>query len=346
MTNKSNKPKVRWHSWAVRRRAFRLWQRRPHRVAPMSEQTSRCACCGTEFTGNFCPRCGQAAGVERFSFKQALSLFLDVFDVNNRSIFRTFRDLLLRPGYMARDYVKGMQAAYFSPFKLFFMLATASLIVDQIVDKEAEEDDAVSVSAEAKDDASADAVSDNDSVTLTMADSVSKSVSKEQAEPAGEESVEPAGEENSESTDKDLADKGESRKSKMRKAVDTLVDTISDISDENPAILSLLALVLFSLPLFLFFRRSPAFPGLRFPEFMVAQICSYNVLTVYSMLGNLLDLSLLQILSYVAALVALKQFTGCSKRRIAFAFFVAGIVAFMALLGLILLAIYIMSLFN
>ena len=118
------------HLRAVGKRAFHLWQIRPHEVAPLSNTPCKCACCGTEFVGNFCPRCGQSASVNRFSLRQAIDLFLDVWDVNNRSVFRTMRDMLLRPGYMIRDYLNGMQAGYFSPFKMFFLLATLSLLVE------------------------------------------------------------------------------------------------------------------------------------------------------------------------------------------------------------------------
>ena len=114
----------------IGKRGFHLWQIRPHEVAPLSNTQCKCACCGTEYVGNFCPRCGQSASVKRFSLKQALDLFLDVWDVNNRSVFRTMRDMLLRPGYMIRDYLNGMQAGYFSPFKMFFLLATLSLLVE------------------------------------------------------------------------------------------------------------------------------------------------------------------------------------------------------------------------
>ena len=51
---------------AVLRRAFDVWQLKPHVVAPMSESTHECAACGTEFQGNYCPRCGQSASIGRF----------------------------------------------------------------------------------------------------------------------------------------------------------------------------------------------------------------------------------------------------------------------------------------
>ena len=85
-------------------RAFRIWQHRPYALKPLSEERHTCASCKTEFIGNFCPRCGQSAGVGRFSFKKAALLFLDVWGVGNRSMFRSIRDLVLRPGYMIRDY--------------------------------------------------------------------------------------------------------------------------------------------------------------------------------------------------------------------------------------------------
>ena len=115
---------------AVWKRAFRMWQRRPHQVAPLSEETHVCTSCGTVFQGNFCPRCGQSQRVGRFSFKKSLLLFLDVWGMGNRGMFRSIRDLMLRPGYMIRDYLSGMQSAYFPPFKMFFLLAALSLLVE------------------------------------------------------------------------------------------------------------------------------------------------------------------------------------------------------------------------
>lgn len=77
-----------------------------------------------------CPRCGQSAKIGRYSFKKAFLLFLDVWGLGNRGMFRTLRDLLLRPGFLIRDYISGMQMAYFPPFKLLFLLTALYLVVD------------------------------------------------------------------------------------------------------------------------------------------------------------------------------------------------------------------------
>ena len=111
-------------------RAFRMWQRRPHEVKPLSENQHACASCGTLYQGNYCPRCGQSAVVGRFSFKKALLLFLDVWGIGNRGMFRSIRDLMFRPGYMIHDYLGGMQSAYFPPFKMFFLLTALSLLIE------------------------------------------------------------------------------------------------------------------------------------------------------------------------------------------------------------------------
>lgn len=115
---------------AVLKRAFHVWQLKPHAVAPLSESTHECAACGTEYQGNYCPRCGQSARIGRFSFKKAMQHFLDVWGMGNRSMFRSLRDLVLRPGYMIRDYLSGMQSAYFPPFKMFFVFVAISLLVE------------------------------------------------------------------------------------------------------------------------------------------------------------------------------------------------------------------------
>ena len=89
-------------------KAFCEWQRRPSRIPQMAEVHHRCCTCGQEYQGNYFPCCGQSARIGRYSFKNALLLFLDVWGMGNRGMFRTLRDLILRPGYLIRDYISGM----------------------------------------------------------------------------------------------------------------------------------------------------------------------------------------------------------------------------------------------
>ena len=266
---------------AVWLRAFHIWQRRPHELAPLSEESRTCSSCGTVYQGNFCPRCGQSARVGRFSFKKAALLFLDVWGMGNRSMFRSIRDLMLRPGFMIRDYLSGMQSAYFPPFKMFFLLAAFSLVVEHGFNFGIDVND--------------------------VQDEAPK--------------TEQTAMENTKIARHDLTvHPGDKKEDIKWKAVGyaslRFVKVMDALREKNPAIFSLLSLILFSVPLFFFLRSSPTIPDLRYSEFIVALVYTSNMYSIYSIAGNLLDSSILKIIAVLMIFVALKQFSGFSKLRV------------------------------
>ena len=264
-------------------RQFKKWQHKPHQVAPLSEEMHECATCGTHFEGNYCTRCGQSAQIGRYSFKKALLLFLDVWGVGNRGMFRSIRDLLFRPGYMIRDYLRGMQMAYFPPFKMLFLLCTLSILVNSGMNiqgvnrfKELEEDFSISVKVENSE----------------------------------------------EKTDKKLT-KSEIEKQRKKKEIlnkwysgETFLEGYKWVN-KNIAIVYLGCLLLFSVPLYLMFRHSPAIPDLRFSECFVAMIYITNMLLIYSIIFSLLwpndtaD-SIFALLILPLVIIPIKQFSGYS----------------------------------
>ena len=270
-------------------RQFKKWQHQPHQVAPLSEEMHECATCGTHFEGNYCPRCGQSAQIGRYSFKKAFLLFLDVWGVGNRGMFRSIRDLLLRPGYMIRDYLRGMQMAYFPPFKMLFLLCTLSILVNSGMNiqgvnrfKELEEEF---------------------SITVEVDNSEEKT-------------------EKTEKTDKKLTKTELEKQQKKKEFLNKLYS--GEIFkkgyswiNKNIALVYLACLLLFSVPLFLMFRHSPATPDLRFSECFVAMIYITNMLLIYSIIFSLLwpndtadEIFTLLILPLV--IIPIKQFSGYS----------------------------------
>ena len=250
---------------AVLRRAFHVWQLKPHEVAPLSESTHVCAACGTEYQGNYCPRCGQSASVGRFSFKKAMQHFLNVWGMGNRSMFRSLRDLVLRPGYMIRDYLSGMQSAYFPPFKMFFVFVAISLLVEHGLSFDVEE--------------------------------------------KREHTFEPQ-------TEVVQQNQQEKNEHLLLSIVDRFTTKMDSLREKNPAIFSLLALMLFSWPLFFFLHKTPKIPDLRFSEFIVVLVYTSNTYTIFSIVGDLLDSDLLRLIAVIMVFVALHQFSGYKKRRI------------------------------
>ena len=252
-------------------RRFKEWQQQPYQVAPMSAEAHDCPTCGTHFEGNYCPRCGQSARIGRYSFKKAFLLFLDVWGLGNRGMFRTIRDLILRPGYMIRDYLQGMQMAYFPPFKMFFLLVALSLLVstgwnikmENRIEKQEKE------------------------ITEKINRTIYGSFGLEEKE--NNHSVE---------------------------ALETNIK-ITEWTNKHMNLVAILLLLLYAIPLFMFFRKCPAYPGIRFSEFFVTMVYITNMITVYSIVTNFFGLSLwVDVGLYVLTLIPLKQLSGYSYWRV------------------------------
>lgn len=271
---------------------FRMWQQKPYEVKPLSNEQHTCSTCGTQFTGNYCPRCGQSSIVGRFSFKKATLLFLDVWGLGNRGMFRSIRDLMFRPGYMIRDYLSGMQSAYFPPFKMFFLLAAFSLVVEHGLDLGLY----------------GDREQTGNQQKTEQVENSAKEEKEAKSEPSKKEKIDDF--ENKYFKDKD----GNYKPATI--ALVKFVLMLDSLNDKNPALFSLLTLILLTVPLFFFFRSSPNIPDLRYSEFIVALTYTSNCYSIYSIAGNLLDCGLLRFLAYLMVFVSLRQLSGFSKSRL------------------------------
>lgn len=244
-------------------RAFRQWQEKPYEVAPLSEANHTCATCGTEFQGNYCPRCGQSSRIGRYSLKNAFLLFLDVWGLGNRGMFRTLRDLILRPGYMIRDYLSGMQMAYFPPFKLFFLLTALSLVVEGGINLKGK-----NYFEEAR-------VMMNNYLEETKTEAVT------------------AEEKEADKTVREFGNK------------------FLTYQQRFPNISTLAFLVIMSGFLYIFFRRSPAIPGLRYSEFLVSQVYITDMFSIYNIVLEFLCVNNnLNYITFLLPLIPLKQMSG------------------------------------
>ena len=250
----------------------------------------------------------------RFSFTEAFLQFLDVWGVGNRSMFRTLRDLVLRPGYMIRDYLKGRYMAYFPPFQMLFLLVALSLLVmtgfniggrnlikEQKTDWEK-------------------GIADSNKGALIEINSLP-------AESTSDEGI------------------------RTQEYFDTMNKFFSDAYNfvfSHMAATTLAWLLLLSGPLFLFFRHALAIKGIRFSEFFVAMTYCDNMMSIFIIVfaffcfsGNIIPDTLISLLP----IVALKQFSGYSYWQTTYRFLITYIFAFasfilMGALVAIVLAFY------
>lgn len=291
------------HRREVWKRAFKMWQKRPHEVAPLPDTQHECATCGTSFQGNYCPRCGQSARVGRFSFKTAFLLFLDVWGIGNRGMFRSIRDLMLRPGYMIRDYISGHQAAYFPPFKMFFLLTTLSLLISHGlgIDMDTEESQP-----------------QEDMITVNTDDESAKQWDNEDEDESQEamaDNTEP------QKDDKAIEQTDEYKLTESAKQNMFIVPKfLNKFRKKYPGLFGFFTLLLFSAPFYLFIKRCPNIPDLRYSEHLVAMVYTSNMYSIYMIFASLVPSKLLeniiQIIAIVMLFVALHQFSGLSKRRL------------------------------
>ncbi len=271
-----------------RYKRFKEWEQQPHQVAPLSEDHHECATCGTHYEGNYCPRCGQSAKIGRYSFKNAILLYLDVWGLGNRGMFRSIRDLILRPGYMIRDYLRGMQMAYFPPFKMFFLLLALSLLVDsgmniQGINREKQnEKETEELFSRVKPKATLDASNDKADEKKT-----GKLLTKEE------------------------------KKKRFGQEFERKWDKIIELIDQHSSAVTIVGLLIFSLPLYLLFRHSPAIPDLRLSECFVAMVYITNMIVIYDIIPSLLCFSVkaeivFDMLILLLAIIPIKQLSGYS----------------------------------
>lgn len=87
-----------------------------------TDQSSRtCRNCGTAFEGHFCPECGQSAKDMDRPFQEIFWDSLNSsFNLDSR-LLRTLIPLLIRPGFLTREFLAGRRIRYISPTRLYFV---------------------------------------------------------------------------------------------------------------------------------------------------------------------------------------------------------------------------------
>lgn len=112
---------------------FRRWQQEgPHYVNRHPDTVQHCHNCGTEFADNFCPRCGQRAEVGRVGWKSVKESIAILWGLDSRSLSSTLVQLLLRPGYLVRDYISGHRQVSFPPVKMLVIVSLLAVIVESV----------------------------------------------------------------------------------------------------------------------------------------------------------------------------------------------------------------------
>ena len=98
-------------------------------AARSGAQAAICANCGAAASGSYCPDCGQETRIELPTVRAFMRDAAGRYVALDGRTLRTLRDLLLRPGFLTREYLAGRRRRYVRPGRLFLVLSLAMFAV-------------------------------------------------------------------------------------------------------------------------------------------------------------------------------------------------------------------------
>lgn len=124
--------KLRQINFRKHYRRFRAWQLRPRRHTNPTMDEHRCNNCGHAFNGNYCPVCGQKATWGRVTWKSVRDNIMLLWGMDSHSMPYTLFQLMLRPGYLIKEYLRGQRQVSYPPVKMLFIVAVIFGIIRQL----------------------------------------------------------------------------------------------------------------------------------------------------------------------------------------------------------------------
>ncbi len=100
---------------------------------PMSRFKERkdkdCLNCGTEVQGRFCYFCGQENIEPKESAWDLIAHFFKDITHFDAKFFSTLKYLMLRPGFLAKEYMRGRRASYVNPIRMYIFTSAFFFLI-------------------------------------------------------------------------------------------------------------------------------------------------------------------------------------------------------------------------
>lgn len=103
----------------------------PDTTAAQAGVDETCPACREPLIGTYCHLCGEerfdpsSLSLRRFAAKS----FQELVDLEHSKIFRTFRSLFLRPGFLTNEFLAGRRSLYLSPLKVVLVTFAVSFFL-------------------------------------------------------------------------------------------------------------------------------------------------------------------------------------------------------------------------
>jgi hypothetical protein len=94
-----------------------------------SKPAEACLNCGATLGGQYCGNCGQRAASRLISIWELLKeAFGDLLELDSR-LWRTLIPLMIRPGQLTHDYLRGRRTRYMPPFRMYLVLSIMFFLI-------------------------------------------------------------------------------------------------------------------------------------------------------------------------------------------------------------------------
>jgi hypothetical protein len=96
-----------------------------------------CLNCGTSLApgDRFCRQCAQKADTRPLTWRHFSHELFHALAPADASVLHLFKDLIVRPGVVAREYLQGRRKKYFSPFSWFLISAGSIVVINGLLGK-------------------------------------------------------------------------------------------------------------------------------------------------------------------------------------------------------------------
>jgi Protein of unknown function (DUF3667) len=99
---------------------------------PPQARIARCENCGAVVISRFCPDCGQRSEHASYSLWHFLREATEDLTHADSRLWLTLRALLLRPGYLTREFFEGRRARYLPPVRLYLVLSVLFFLTPDV----------------------------------------------------------------------------------------------------------------------------------------------------------------------------------------------------------------------
>jgi hypothetical protein len=104
-----------------------------HLPSPAVSAPMPCANCGAALSGRYCSACGQKAGTAAHSVGHFLWEAIEALTHADSRVRSTLPPLLLRPGFLTREFFAGRRTRYVQPLRLYLILSVTFFVLSALL---------------------------------------------------------------------------------------------------------------------------------------------------------------------------------------------------------------------